>query len=113
MIECVTEDKENGIILHLSGSLVIEHAVEVSSLFVDAVTANDCVEIDVSSAAEVDVSILQLLCAAHKMAIGLNKTVRFTGSWSDAFIRTAQEACFLRDCGCTLDSSMNCLWIRE
>lgn len=112
MIDFVREEKEGSVVLNLSGDLLIQHSTELSSALLDALGDADVVEIDVSSAAQVDISCLQLLCASHKMAMKRNKAVRI-GKWSDAFMQAAKEACFLRHIGCVLDTKKECLWVKE
>jgi len=113
MINCAKEEREDGVVLRLSGDLMIQDAAELRSALIDVFADAETIDVDVSSVGQSDVSCLQLLCASHKKAIESNKTFRISHEWSDTFEQSVKEACFLRHTGCFLDTKKECLWVKE
>jgi len=70
----------------------------------------DEVTLDLQSVARVDLSLLQLLCSAHRSAARLNKRFTFAGTRPDILEKTAASAGYLRQIGCSLDKDSSCLW---
>ena len=110
MTDIVIEERGSTEILHLSGELVVRHANRLSSGLVAALNGAESVEIDLSSVTEVDISCLQLLCAAHKTATRQHRLLRVDGPCPDVFKRVLSTAGYLRQTGCVLGTSHTCLW---
>lgn len=76
--------------LRFGEQLTIQALDDILSQLRDALAGGDAVDVDCSGAAEVDVSIIQLLLAARVSARASNKTLRvFTG---DGVMFAALEA---------------------
>ena len=110
MTDVAIEDRGSTQILHLSGELVVRHTDRLFSGLVAALGGAERVEIDLSSVTDVDISCLQLLCAAHKTSIRQHKPLRVEGPCPDVFRRALNNAGYLRRTGCVLGTSHACLW---
>jgi len=63
-------------VLHLRGDLAAPYAQELKSALLESLREAAEIEIDLSPVTEVDPVCLQLLCAAIKAGIGMNKRIR-------------------------------------
>jgi anti-anti-sigma regulatory factor len=113
MTDCRVEAKSTATILHLSGELMIDYAARLRSILIDSLRKADRIEIDVSSVTGIDISCLQLFCAAHKTSAGMNKFLGFLDGPSSVLKQTARQAGWLRSTGCMPDRSMECVWKEE
>jgi anti-anti-sigma regulatory factor len=113
MMEYNKQTKDGRVILQLSGELAISQGDGLRSVLIELLSQTDSVEIDVSSATEVDVACLQLFCASHKTAAKLGKRVCFVNRWSDPFAETVRESGFVRGVGCSVNTENECLWMKE
>jgi anti-anti-sigma regulatory factor len=59
---------------------------------------------------EIDVSGLQLLCAAHRTAVKLHKQVTLTGHLAESVHQSAANAGFLKEQACAMGGGQACLW---
>ena len=113
MVHYTVENTGDVRLIYLSGELVIQHAAELKSTLMDLFADAQHIRVDVSSVTGADISCLQVLCAAHKMAMQFDKSFQFSNAWSKAFMQTARDACFLRRDGCFPDTEKQCLWVQE
>jgi anti-anti-sigma regulatory factor len=67
------------------------------------------IRIDLSGVGEVDVTCLQLLCAAHHAATVEGRRFSLSGS-GPGVCSTIERLGFLRHVGCSSDSGGSCLW---
>jgi len=97
--------------LDLSGMLTIHYAGEIRSALMEALSDAGKLTCDLQRVSEIDLAGLQLLCAAHRMA--LNSGVSFTvcGLDGNAVPAVALEAGFFRHVGCLQDVNKTCLWV--
>ena len=88
----------------------IEEAGKIRTLLMEQLAEGDGLVLNLGSVDEVDLSFLQLLCAAHKSASNAGKKFALEGALSDALIRKAHEAGFAcrKECGPHLNG--DCLW---
>jgi len=95
----------------ISGAMTIHHADEIRTTML--VTLNEAEEVRMLMAqvTEIDLVGLQLLCAAHKTSIAMNK--RFTvAECGDGNVKgTIQGSGFRRHVGCVQDINHTCLWL--
>jgi len=61
----------------------------------------------------VDISLLQLLCSAHRTAGRLGKVLAIHGDIPEPFIKVMQLAGFNRHTGCGYDGMDNCIWMEQ
>ncbi len=110
MSDCRVEANGNATILHLSGALMIDYATRLRSILSDSLKSADRIEIEVSSVTGIDVSCLQLFCAAHRTSVRMNRPLRILDDRSAVFRQTARHAGWLRPAGCTPGKGAGCLW---
>ncbi|MBJ6723138.1 STAS domain-containing protein [Geomesophilobacter sediminis] len=95
----------------LSGSLTIAHADLLKKELLEALeTANEVV-VDLSAVDEVDLTGLQLLCAAHQSARNRDKVFRVVDQGNKNYRDVVANAGFERHVGCARDNSSSCIWV--
>lgn len=99
-------------ILNLSGSLTIERVEELREMFQNAITRYKSLEVEFGEVTAVDVTALQLCCAAHKTARQQKKEISFPASLPPLLAQAVHMAGFLRKNGCFLEDRHDCFWIR-
>jgi ABC-type transporter Mla MlaB component len=97
--------------LTLDGVLTLSQAEELKMFLIKAIINVDQVFLALGDVQEIDLSCLQLLCSAHRSAIRMNKTVAFTGAWTESFKKAVHQAGYARTVGCSLDCSGSCIWM--
>ena len=102
---------KDGLVLKVSGSLTIQHAAAMREAILEAFAKAESVTVDLESLEKIDLTGLQLLCAAHRTSIGQRKQLTVLGVTSDQVIDAAQLAGFFRHVGCSLDVERTCIWI--
>ncbi len=98
--------------LKISGGLTISQAGESREKLLAALTGTDELEVDLSALTEVDLSGLQLLCAAHRSAMQLGKRFRLLGD-NEVLAKVVADAGFQRHVGCDMDITNSCIWVEE
>lgn len=106
------EDTEQCRELRLTGKLTIEYAQDMQQSLRTFLESLDHLVLNLEGAAEVDITCLQLLCAAHRSCIRSNKRLTIRGM-SKEFINSMEVAGFSRNIGCILDVNNSCLWIKN
>ena len=79
-------------VMLLEGALGLRDAVALSDRFKDALANNEAVTVDAGKLQEIDVSIVQLLIAAHKRAQALGRSFGLASA-PDGVLRQALERC--------------------
>ena len=97
----------------LEGVLTVARADELRMLLIKALIDSDSVQVDFGPVAEVDLSCLQLLCAAHRSAGRIKRGFSLSAAWPDRFKQTVEEAGYARLAGCRFDADHSCLWIKR
>ena len=98
--------------LRLEGDLTIERAAELLEAFRQALAASDQVEMEFGEVGTVDLSCLQLLCAAHRTAVAQGKQFCFTGQRPHFLSEAGQKAGFIRKTKCQMNPDrQDCLWL--
>jgi len=98
-------------VLALSGMLTIHYAGEIKSALMEAFAGAEKLTCDLQRVSEIDLSGLQLLCAAHRMALDSGVSLTVCGLHGNAVPSVAQEAGFFRHVGCLQDVNKTCLWV--
>jgi len=98
-------------VLELSGMLTIHYAGEIKTALMEAFSGAENLTCDLQRISEIDLAGLQLLCAAHRMALGCGISLSVNGLNENAVQPVALEAGFLRHVGCRQDASKTCLWV--
>jgi anti-anti-sigma regulatory factor len=97
--------------MKFDGGLTVVHAAEIRKALLKALKAADGVVIDAGNVTNVDISGLQLLCSAHRMAAESGKRISYTGKLPGAFQKAAEEAGYERPAGCRFACEKNCFWM--
>ena len=96
--------------IEVKGTCTVEEAGRIRALLMERLRETDRIVLDLSGVGEVDLSFLQLICAAHKSALNAKKTLVLDGVPSEPLIRKVREAGFAcrKACGAELDK--DCFW---
>ena len=98
------------ITLQWSGDLTVRRIAELKAQVQQALAAATHLSIAIAADAECDMTVLQLLCAAHRTANRQGKTLQLCGEFSGQFQMVLNLAGFSRHIGCALDAEGSCLW---
>jgi len=117
MLECTfagpdSETRTAACTLHIKGAATIECCEQLRTALLDALLKSQSLVIDVSQVTAIDVSGLQLLCAAHKSAILQYKCLSLGTVRSRAFLKHIEEAGFhcTLPATCLKNEGQTCLW---
>lgn len=98
-------------VLKVSGDMSMSHAEEVKSALLQVIETNLKVLVDLEKVTKIDLTAIQLLCAAHRYATRKNRTFAFAlppkGNVRDALI----AAGYSRHVGCIHDEQGSCIWL--
>jgi ABC-type transporter Mla MlaB component len=97
--------------LKLSGSVTIGQAALFREALLDALGAAGELEVDLCGVTEIDLTGLQLLCAAHQSAQAAGKNFSVNDGGNRAYLDTVANAGFQRHVGCARDNSGTCIWL--
>jgi ABC-type transporter Mla MlaB component len=103
-------DASEMVTLQWSGDLTIRRIAELKAQVQQALAAVTLVSIEIAAEAECDMTLMQLLCAAHRTAARQEKTLQLCGEIPKQFKRIMDLAGFSRHIGCAQDKSGCCLW---
>ncbi len=92
--------------LEWEGELTYDRAAELKEALLKALSSSGRVELDLTHVSRTDTSILQILCAAHREAVALEKRLCWAGTLSSEVGNAMQAAGFPRHAGC----ANGCLW---
>lgn len=98
-------------VVKVSGSMTVQYMAELKTGLLQALEAGNELSLDLSGVTEVDLSGLQLLCAAHRSSLQAEKRFVLNPGGCDV-IRTASiESGFNRHVGCLRDKDKTCFWL--
>jgi len=100
-------------VVRINGELGIACANELQKAIIKAFRSCRKVTIEAENIEGFDLSSLQLFCAAHKMAIDLNKELTFNCEPPLVLSETATSAGYSNRTGCSVDNKHRCLWLKE
>lgn len=93
----------------MSGVLSVENCLEIKRSLVDALERSDHLLLSVAEDVEVDITFLQILCAAHHFALKSNKSFVLNGC-PKVLSCAIEDAGYPRFRGCVHDRDRTCLW---
>jgi ABC-type transporter Mla MlaB component len=96
--------------LQWSGDLTIRRITELKEQMQKALAVATQVSIAIAAEAECDLTVLQLLCAAHRTASRQGKILMLYGEIPEQFKMIMKLAGFSRHIGCARDQSGCCVW---
>jgi anti-anti-sigma regulatory factor len=94
----------------LTGDLTISHAQRLKDMLEGLLKGKERIVVSLDEVSDIDIPILQILCAAHKSSIRLNKELALEGKLSDAMNYTVITSGFQRKKGCIQSGNRSCLW---
>ena len=103
------EERRQG--LKVTGSVTIAQASLFKDALLGALEAADELQVDLSGVSALDLTGLQLLCAAHQSAEQAGKRFQLTEGGNETFIKVVGEAGFRRHVGCSRDNTCSCIWV--
>ena len=103
----IDEKTKNGKLI-FQGELTVSHVAQLYEDLVTALNAAEKIELDMQAVTEIDTSVLQLFCSAHKTAVKMQKSIGLIDSSTEVAKNTAGLNGFLRKQECTMDQT--CLW---
>ena len=107
-----TKKKNGREVLIVSGALTVKHAKALKAAFLEAVRNAPSVEVKVEKIDDIDVTFVQLVCSAHRMAADLNKQMTITGFEQERFSEMLGRFGFFRHIGCHESTGKSCLWLQ-
>ncbi len=105
----MTEVGKEGV-LALAGDLTMVEAQETKKVLLEAIEKVDTLHLDLKKIESVDVSFIQLLCAAHRECFLSEKEIFLQGGVSDIMNQLLEKAGYSKQCGCYSAAKKSCLW---
>ena len=94
----------------LSGSLSLAFAAEIRNQLLHAFDEADTVHVSLKDVDDVDLSLIQILCSAHRSALARKKTLTLQKSLPDMFVQIVDDAGFQGHIGCSNGGEECCVW---
>ncbi|MHB8882175.1 MAG: STAS domain-containing protein [Thermodesulfovibrionales bacterium] len=98
--------------LIMSGSLSIENSASIKEALTKVLERSEHIVLKLEKDSSVDLSFLQILCAAHRAATLKQKTFEVLGVTADTLDLAVTDTGYSRTCGCAWDNDHTCLWVR-
>lgn len=95
----------------LSGDLTLQRATEIKNGIVNVIEAKGEAVLRFDDVGEIDLSLIQILCSAHRTACEKGESIRFEGQWPQNFVSLLEETGLDEHAGCSLDGNVECAWI--
>lgn len=109
--EAATSDKNrDGAILHFSGEMTLTYAGEVRTALLQALDCHQQVWVSLEGVTTLDITALQLLCAAHRYAVRKKRTFTFVFPPGRNILDTVLTAGYSRDGICISETEGCCIW---
>ena len=102
-----SEDLE---VLKLEGRCTIEQANDLKALLIETLESGNGLMLDVERVSEIDITCLQLFCAAHRAFLKSNRKLSLNDNLPECFRRMVRQAGFSRAVSCHGESDASCLW---
>ena len=96
-------------VLNLEGELTISRSIEILSILKESIHKSNDIRISLRDITGIDLSILQLLCSAHRTSAAMGKTISLESPVPAVFRQTVRQAGFKRRNGCAHSLNTNCL----
>jgi anti-anti-sigma regulatory factor len=97
----------------ICGNVTIQNISEFKQNLLQMQDMADDIAIDLEGIRETDVACLQMLCAAHRTWLQMNKRLSITGPIPKEFQKVLSDSGFRVEGGCRLYSNHPCLWARR
>lgn len=97
-------------ILSFEGDLTILQAQETHQTLFEAILEVNSLIIDLQNVGEVDVSLIQLLCSAHRECFLSDKTMLIENGGNEAISQLLEKSGYRKQRGCLTGAKKSCLW---
>jgi len=94
----------------LSGDLTLIQAADLRERLQGELANSNAIEVVFSEVGSVDLSLIQILCAAHRSARKAGKMMSLPAALPDTLVRLIDEGGFYGHIGCALDGRVACVW---
>jgi anti-anti-sigma regulatory factor len=95
----------------VSGEATVGTANKLKQALLEALESANAVHVVFRDVTAADVTLPQLLCAAHRAAVERNKTLTVEGADRAPLNTMLRQTGFLRHIGCQGNTRRSCLWI--
>jgi anti-anti-sigma regulatory factor len=106
----ILEESGDSCVLKVDGQVTVRNVEELRDNMLRAIDKYPVAVVDVTAVEAIDVSVLQLLCAAHKSAVAKGHVFKFS-SVPQLIAEVATEAGFTNDTECMKTLGDPCLWM--
>ncbi len=96
--------------LSLEGDLTMAEAKDTKNVLLEAIGEVDTLLLDLQKIESVDVSFIQVLCAAHRECLLSEKSIFLRDEVSDIMATLLARAGYSKQCGCFPAAQKSCLW---
>ncbi|RJQ58312.1 MAG: STAS domain-containing protein [Desulfobacteraceae bacterium] len=111
-MNCERKSLKTKTVLTLSGELTLPFALRLREVLSEAVSQADRVAVKFKQVTDADLSLLQMLCSAHRGAVRRNKQLEIEGKTPEVLTGLIKAAGFQRHQSCRFSNDRrNCLWI--
>ncbi|UFS71326.1 STAS domain-containing protein [Geomonas sp. RF6] len=93
----------------VQGPVTIAEAARFKEVLVEALGAADEVVVDLRGVTGMDLTSLQLLCAAHGSALAAQKSLTVAPAGNEVYVKVVEEAGFQCHVGCQREAK-SCIW---
>ncbi len=97
----------------LSGDLTLQTAGAVKELFARAVAGGGDTTFRFADVGDVDLSFIQILCAAQTTAQSKGNQLHFEGDWPESLARLLEDSGLNTQVRCSPDGDVKCPWINH
>lgn len=98
-------------VLKIFGGVTVGEARALQEALIDVLDGASEVQVDLSEVTGMDLSGLQLLCAAHQSAVKGGKWLHITDGGNRELLDIIACAGFSRQVGCARDIKFSCIWV--
>ncbi len=105
----ITEAGKEGF-LALAGDLTMVEVQETKKVLLEAIEKVDTLHLDLQKIESVDVSFIQLICAAHRECFLSEKEIFLKDGVRDIIDQLLERAGYSKQCGCYSAAKKGCLW---
>ncbi|MBF0539778.1 MAG: STAS domain-containing protein [Nitrospirae bacterium] len=114
MVDITYNENEDGSgVLSLTGELVLANVDDIKNALLSAIGSTNNLRLNIIDVIDIDLSCIQLLCAAHRFAIRQKKQLSFDLQPHELLREAVRVTGVARHKGCILDVNDSCLWLRD
>ena len=95
----------------LKGEVTVQNANTIKSDIVSALKKFSAVIVDITNITGGDLSLLQIICSAHRTADIMNKRFSIRGGDQKTYQRLIWQSGYSRHIGCRESLRKSCLWM--